>query len=154
MPPGSNVSAADADGPTRMPTPTRPSRDAGDRDARQALAEEDATEHRDPERHHRDQQSGDPRRDRLLAEGDQAHAAGHERGPDDRHVEPFASRRERDPSPLAEERDAEDHQSGKPEPRSREEERRDRLDRDPDPQVRRAPDHVEDRDPDPDQARP
>ena len=53
-------------------------------ESRQALAEEDPAEDRDPDRHHRDQDAGDPRRDGLLAHDDEAHPAAHQAGPDDR----------------------------------------------------------------------
>ena len=57
-----------ADGPTRMAIPTNPRTMPTTARRGQALTEEDAAEDGDPDRHHRDHQGGDPRRDRLLAD--------------------------------------------------------------------------------------
>ena len=150
-PSGSSAPAPpNADGPTRMATPTKPSDDAGHRQPRQPLAEEDPAEDGDPDRHHRDEQRGDARWDGLLAEGDHAHAAAEQQRADDRAVAPLPARRRDGTSDRRGRPTRRAGQPGDQEPDRGHQERRDRLDGDRDAEVGRAPDHVEDEQPDPD----
>ena len=80
-------------GPTRIATPDEADHDPDTGEPRQRFAEEDAPEDRDPDRHHRDEQRRDARRDRLLAEGDHAHAAAEQERADDDRVAPLAAGR-------------------------------------------------------------
>ena len=154
MPPGSNVSAADADGPTRIPTPTRPI-------ATPAIA---TRGRRSPKK----TRPSTATHSGIIAISRAAIPDGTVCSP--RATRPMPPAMSAAPMIVMSRNSRRVGNGIRPRRRMRatprmtspaspnlvpgEEERRDRLDRDPDPEVRRAPDDVEDRDPDPDQARP
>jgi hypothetical protein len=73
-------------GPGEDDDADEPEQDPGDDGAGEAVAEEEAPVDGEPEWHHRDEDGGDARRDALLAEGDEAHAAAQEERGHDRRV--------------------------------------------------------------------
>ena len=131
--------AADADGPTRIATPTKPTTmpttaSRGSRSPRK-IRPRTAT------------QTGIiamssavmPGRDGLLAERDHAHPAAEQQRADDGAVAPLAPGRHDERAPVAGDRPGEQDQAGEQEPDGGHEERRDRLDRDRDRRGRSSP---------------
>ncbi len=91
--PAGNARIGDAD---------QPDRDPHRRERWDAVAEQDAPEHRQPHRDERDEEGGDAGRDGLLAPRDETHAAQEEHAPtivtsrswatDGRRIEPWSRR--------------------------------------------------------------